>query len=72
MPAQQPTGPAGPVVLRLTLDPGNRISGTVERAGHTGTRTFSGWVDLMSAIETLAGAPPPAQTCALPVGRHVW
>ena len=47
------TGSAPGLRLLLTLDAGERISGTISVPG-TGTgRTFHGWVDLIGAIEAL-------------------
>jgi hypothetical protein len=66
MPAQEPRGPAGPVLLRLTLEPGDRIRGTLERLGDTRTHTFSGWVDLMSTIDALVGGTRRPDTAGTP------
>ena len=69
MPAEEPTGLAGPVVLRLTLDGGEPISGIVERIGSGGKHTFNGWVDLISAIETLSDRPSTDRH-EVPDGHH--
>lgn len=45
-------GPAD-LVLELTLTPGDLIDGFVGRAGERRRLAFRGWVDLMSAINSL-------------------
>lgn len=47
------TGPAPELRLLLTLDAGERISGTIGVPGTTTSRTFHGWVDLIGAVEAL-------------------
>lgn len=44
--------PAG-LVLELTLTPGDLIGGFIGRAGERQRLAFRGWVDLMSAINSL-------------------
>ncbi len=49
-------GPAGQalcLVLELSLADGNPVSGTVGVAGGPPPVPFHGWIDLMSAINTL-------------------
>jgi hypothetical protein len=56
----QSAEPAG-LVLELTLTPGDLIGGFIGRAGEGRRLAFRGWVDLMSAINSLradTGEPP--------------
>lgn len=48
-----------PIVLELSLAPGEPVRGTVGRPGRAPT-PFQGWIDLMSAINSLRGAAGPA------------
>jgi len=41
--------------LHLTVERGDRLSGTVGRLGDTDRRFFRGWLDLMCAIDQLRG-----------------
>lgn len=50
---QAETRPAPALSLRLTLDAGERISGTVGVLGAGDGQAFHGWVDLISTIEAL-------------------
>ncbi|MFI5915062.1 hypothetical protein [Dactylosporangium sp. NPDC051541] len=57
------TGPAPALRLLLTLDAGERFSGTVGVLGTATGRTFHGWVDLIGAVEALRAStdrPPGA------------
>lgn len=45
--------PAPALSLLLTLDAGERVSGTIGMPGTGTSRTFHGWVDLISTIEAL-------------------
>ena len=47
------TGEAFPLVLELSLAEGDPLSGTVSAAGLQPARPFHGWIDLMSAINSL-------------------
>jgi hypothetical protein len=47
------TDDGGPVGLILVLEPGERLAGTVGHMGESEHRSFSGWVDLMGAIDWL-------------------
>jgi len=50
-----------PLVLELSLADGDPVSGTIGIAGRPPATTFHGWIDLMSAINTLrAAAGDPA------------
>ena len=46
-------GEAFPLVLELSLAEGDPVSGTVSVAGGQPTTPFHGWIDLMSAINSL-------------------
>jgi len=60
-------GKAFPLVLELSLAEGDPVSGTVSVAGGQPTTPFHGWIDLMSAINSLrAQVIPPT----LPARRH--
>jgi hypothetical protein len=50
--SQEPTA----LVLELALDAAEPIGGFVGRAGEQERLTFRGWVDLMSAINTIRTA----------------
>jgi hypothetical protein len=50
--SDQPTA----LVLELSLDSGDPIGGFVGRAGNQMRREFRGWVDLMSAINSIRSA----------------
>jgi len=53
-------GKAFPLVLELSLAEGDPVSGTVSVAGGQPTTPFHGWIDLMSAINSLrAQVIPP-------------
>lgn len=52
---EEPTneGEAGgdlPLVLRLSLDAGEPVSGTLGIEGRPGITRFTGWVELMAAV----------------------
>jgi hypothetical protein len=48
-----PAGQAFPLVLELSLADGDPVSGTVGAAGGPPAIPFHGWIDLMSAINSL-------------------
>lgn len=65
-PRQEADGP-GPaeqaLILELSLTAGDPVSGTVGFAGRPPAMSFHGWMDLMSAINTLrAGTGQAAQS----------
>jgi hypothetical protein len=49
----EPAQEAFPLVLELSLAPGDPVSGTVGVIGGPPPVPFHGWIDLMSAINTL-------------------
>jgi hypothetical protein len=60
-------GEAFPLVLELSLAEGNPVSGTVGVAGGQPAMPFHGWIDLMSAINSLWAEVIPLQ---LPARRR--
>ncbi len=53
------TGNAFPLVLELSLADGDPVSGTVGVAGAQPAMPFHGWIDLMSAINSLRAEAIP-------------
>ena len=63
-----PAGQAFPLVLELSLADGDPVSGTVGVAGGPPAIPFHGWIDLMSAVNSLRVTrerPLPVSTLAL-------
>jgi hypothetical protein len=60
-------GPRAALVLQLTLGPGDPLSGSVGLPDHS-AQTFHGWIDFMSAINTLRAA---SATIGGPVSENV-
>jgi hypothetical protein len=52
-PAEQSTGDK--VVLRVELDSGGRLTGSAGREDDPEVKRFEGWIEFMSAVETLRG-----------------
>jgi len=52
-------GNAFPLVLELSLAEGDQVSGTVGVAGAQHAMPFHGWIDLMSAINSLRASAIP-------------
>jgi hypothetical protein len=52
--------PVAAVALRLYIEPGEGVAGTLEVDGENTFEVFSGWVELMAAI-TQARRPRPAK-----------
>lgn len=56
-----PAGDAFPLDLELSLTGGDPVSGTIGILGEPPAVPFHGWIDLMSAINSLRGALPDTE-----------
>ncbi len=54
----EPEPPEQALVLELSVTAGDPVSGTVGVVGRSPAIPFHGWMDLMSAINTLRGGIP--------------
>jgi hypothetical protein len=54
MPDDEAAGdPAEPLTLRLELDRTERLAGVISRMDGSAEQRFGGWIDFMTAIDTL-------------------
>jgi hypothetical protein len=62
MPDDDAAGDAAePLILRLKLDRTERLAGVISRMDGSAEQRFGGWIDFMTAIDTLKALPlePP-------------